>query len=53
MDENTAFSNGEEKGLLKEKIETAKRLLKAGVDIETIIIATKLSKEEIKKLSKE
>ena len=51
MDENTAFSNGLEQGTISEKIETARRLLKAGVDIETIIVATKLDGEEVEKLA--
>ena len=51
MDENTAFSNGLEQGTISEKIETARRLLKAGVDIETIIVATKLDREEVEKLA--
>ena len=52
MDENTAFSNGLEQGTISEKIETARRLLKAGVDIETIIVATKLDREEVEKIAK-
>ena len=42
---------GKDQGAILEKIETAKRMLKAGVDTETIVIATNLEKEEIEKLA--
>jgi predicted transposase/invertase (TIGR01784 family) len=42
---------GEEKGIKKGKIETAKELLKMGIDIEKIAKATGLKKEEIEKLT--
>jgi hypothetical protein len=42
---------GEERGVRKEKIETARRLLKRGVDIEIIADATGLSKKEIEELA--
>jgi predicted transposase/invertase (TIGR01784 family) len=41
---------GEEEGIKKGKIETAKELLKMGIEIETIAKATGLKKEEIEKL---
>lgn len=43
---NTAFDEGKLEG----KLETAKSLKKLGVPIETIIEATRLTKEEIEKL---
>ena len=45
-----AREEGMEKGMKKEKIEIAKSLKEAGVDIEIIIKSTSLSKEEIEKL---
>jgi hypothetical protein len=42
---------GEEKGIKKGKIETAKELLKMGIEIEKIAEATGLKKEEIEKLT--
>jgi hypothetical protein len=42
---------GEEKGVRKEKIETAGRLLKRGVNIDIIADATGLSKKEIEELA--
>ncbi len=44
------LEQGREEGKLEEKLEIAKNLLKVGVDIENIIIATGLTKEEIEKL---
>lgn len=51
----TAFEEGFEKGFqdsrkMEDKIEIAKNALKAGLDIETIIQITNLSKEEIETL---
>ena len=40
-------------GLVKGKIEIAKSLIKLGINIDDIIKATGLSKEEIEKLSKD
>jgi predicted transposase/invertase (TIGR01784 family) len=42
---------GEERGVRKEKIETAGRLLKRGVNIDIIADATGLSKKEIEELA--
>ena len=44
------MEKGIKKGMKKEKIEIAKSLKEAGVDIEIIIKSTSLSKEEIEKL---
>lgn len=41
---------GRKSGIVEGKSETAKRLLKLGIDIETIVKATELSREEIEKL---
>jgi len=41
---------GEEKGRMKEKIETAKSLLSMGLDIEKVVKATGLNKEKVEKL---
>ena len=41
---------GKEKGKIEEKIKTAKKMLEKGIDIETIIEITSLSKEEIENL---
>ncbi|OCL26596.1 hypothetical protein U472_11470 [Orenia metallireducens] len=41
---------GEEKGRMKEKIQTAKNLLSMGLDIEKVVKATGLNKEEVEKL---
>ncbi|MCK4492635.1 MAG: Rpn family recombination-promoting nuclease/putative transposase, partial [Methylococcales bacterium] len=43
---------GEKKGILKGKLEVAKKLLLANVDIDTIVLSTGLSKEEIERLRK-
>ena len=43
---------GKKDGARKEKLEIAKKLLKQKVDIDTIVIATELSKEEINNLEK-
>lgn len=48
---NGARREGEQKGIKKEKIEIALRMLKEGLDIEFISKITKLSHEEIIKLS--
>lgn len=45
-----AKEEGEKKGILKSKIETAKKLLQENISIDTIIRATGLTKEEIEKL---
>ena len=47
---DTAEAKGIEKGRDKEKIEIAKNLLKAKVDIETIKLSTGLSRDEIESL---
>jgi predicted transposase YdaD len=43
------LEEGKKQGELKTKIETAKKLLKKGIDIEIISEATGLSKKELKK----
>ncbi|GIW23700.1 MAG: hypothetical protein KatS3mg068_2707 [Candidatus Sericytochromatia bacterium] len=43
------LQEGKKKGELKAKIETAKKLIKKGIDINIIIEATGLSKKELKK----
>ncbi len=43
------LEQGREEGKLEEKLEIARNLLKVGIDIENIIIATGLTKEEIEK----
>ena len=40
-------------GIAKEKIEIAKNLIKLGINIDDIVKATGLSKEEIEKISKD
>ena len=50
--QNTLFNKGMEQGINSRKIEIVKNLLQNGVDIETIIKSTGLSKEEIDNLSK-
>jgi predicted transposase/invertase (TIGR01784 family) len=45
------FKKGEIKGKAEGKMEIAKNLLHAGVDIDVIIKSTGLSNEEIQKLS--
>lgn len=49
---NSGYIEGKEAGIEEEKIEIAKKLLKQGVDISTIAIATGLSKEKIEVLGK-
>ena len=49
-EKDAAVKKAEEKAQ-QEKIETAKVLLAQGIDTETIAKATKLSQEEIEKLS--
>ena len=44
------LKEGIEKGAKEEKIQTAKRMLAKGIDIETIIECTELTKEEIEKI---
>ena len=44
---------GREEGRKEEKREIARKLLKAGIDIEIIVQATKLAKEEIEEIQKE
>jgi len=46
-----ALREGEEKGMKQNKIETAKRMLSKGIELEDIIDITGLSKEEIEKLT--
>ncbi len=46
----TAMDTAEAKGVAKEKIVIARNLLKAKVDIDTIIISTGLSRDEIESL---
>lgn len=53
MDYISASNSGKRDGAQKEKIEIAKKLLKLEIDIEKIIEATGLSKEEIEKIKKE
>lgn len=48
---NSGYIEEKEAGI-EEKIEIAKKLLKQGVDISTIAIATGLSKEKIEVLEK-
>ena len=48
--EEYGFDAGMEKGIEKEKIEIAKKLLKRGTPIEEIIELTELTEEEIKNL---
>jgi len=43
------LEQGKKQGELKAKIETAKKLLKKGIDIKIIVEATGLSKKELKK----
>lgn len=49
---NSGYIEEKEAGIEEEKIEIAKKLLKQGVDISTIAIATGLSKEKIEVLGK-
>ena len=44
------FEEGIKAGIKEEKIETAKRMLKQEIDIETISLITELEREEIEKL---
>ena len=46
------FEEGENSGIEKTKIETARKMLKDNMDIDLIVKYTSLSKEEIIKLSK-
>ena len=45
------IEQGIEQGVEKEKINIAQNLLKAGVDIDTIVLSTGLSKEDIERLT--
>ena len=53
IDENTAYSNGLEQGVEKEKIAIAKKMLEQKVDIELIKTCTGLTEEEISNLKEE
>ena len=53
MDRISAINHATRKGKMEEKIEIAKKLLKMGMSIEQVEDATQLSKEEIKKITKE
>lgn len=44
-------AEGRAEGIKEEKLETAKRLLSAGVDVSTIVLATGLTVDEVKRLS--
>lgn len=44
-------AEGHAEGIKEEKLETAKRLLSAGVDVSTIVLATGLTVDEVKRLS--
>lgn len=46
------IEKGKKEGKKNEKIQTAKRMLKKGIDIQTIIEITELTKEEIENLEK-
>lgn len=47
---NYATRNGEQKGIKKEKIEIAKKMIEENMPIETIVKITGLTEEEIKKI---
>ena len=50
---NSGLAEGRTSGKLEEKIIIAKRLLKIGIDKNTIINATNLSEDELRKIEKE
>ena len=53
MNGQTEEKKGRQSGLAEGKIEIAKNLIKLGINIDDIVKATGLSKEEIEKLSKD
>ena len=53
LDYNTGMINAKNEGVKEEKIKIAKQLLKMGMTIKQIKEATKLSEEEIKKITQE
>ena len=52
-DQMTRIKTAREEGREEGKIEMAKNLLKLGIDIEKIAVATNLAKDEVYKLAKE
>ena len=50
MDNEQYIEDAENRGMKKAKLETAKRMLEKGIEIETIIDVTKLTKDEIEEL---
>ena len=48
MDKYSALANAKEEGKEEEKYRLAKSMLDNGIDIETVVNITKLSKEELK-----
>ena len=51
MPQEKELKNGITKGEKKEKVQIAKKMLSAGMDIDIIINMTDLSKDEIEKLT--
>lgn len=49
-DQYSIKATGYAEGIKQEKIDTAKKMLSKGIDIDTIIEITELTKEEIEKL---
>jgi len=53
MDRISDINHAKEEGKQEEKIETARRLIKKGMDIKLIIEITGLSRDDIEKIKKE